>query len=116
MMTAAVVLVLVTSNSIVECYLAGQATFRQELEGAIHGGVANFRVLFLYQPVQFIARKMFPRFKERSENCVPLLSMFEAYAPKMLVENPLRLAHHLARDAGLVIYSFLQRARHLTPL
>jgi hypothetical protein len=34
------------------------------------------------------------------------LRMFQANAFQVLVKNVLRLAHHLARDGGLVVYAF----------
>ena len=51
MMAAAIVLMLVTRDSVVEGNLAGQSTFRQQFQRAINGRVADAGILLLHQPV-----------------------------------------------------------------
>jgi hypothetical protein len=53
-MAAAVVLVLVTSNAVVEGNLAGQSAFRQQLQRAVNRGVSDAGIFFLYQAVKFV--------------------------------------------------------------
>jgi hypothetical protein len=51
---AAVVLMLVPGDAVVERYFAGQATLGQQLQGSIDRGVTDPGVFFLHEAVQFI--------------------------------------------------------------
>src|SRR5262249_7444388 len=51
-MAAAVVLVLVTGDSVVECHLACQAALSKQLKRAIHGRKTDAGVFLLHQAVQ----------------------------------------------------------------
>ena len=107
-MAAAVVLVLVTGDAIVESDFAGQAALGQQLESAIDGGVANSRIFLLHQAVQFVRRKVVASFQERAEDGIPLRRLLQADFLEVPVKNFLGLAHHLARDGRLVINALLQ--------
>ncbi len=63
-MAAAVVLVLITGNAIVEGDFAGQSAFGQKLQSAIDGGVTNAGIFLLHQAVQFVGRKVVASFQE----------------------------------------------------
>src|SRR5271169_275165 len=102
-MTAAVVLVLVTGNAVVEGDFAGQATLRQQFQRAVDGGIADAGVLLLHQAVEFIGGKMVAGFEERMQNDVALGGLLEAHALQMLVKDVLGFADHLAGDGGLII-------------
>jgi len=107
-MTAAVVLVLITSNAVVKGDFAGQATTSQELQGAVDGGKTDARIGFLHQAVQFVGRKMLAGFEEGPQNRVALFGLFQADAFEMLQENSFSFADALARNGGLIVDSFLQ--------
>lgn len=105
---AAIVLVFVSRNTVVKSNFARKATFRQQLQCAVHGGEADLRVLLLDEPVQLICREMIAGLKERAQDRVPLLSVLESYPFEVGMENVFGLAHHLARDRRLIVDSFLQ--------
>ena len=107
-MAAAIVLMLVAGNAVVERDFAGQAAFRQQLQSAVHGGVADTGILLLYQAVQFVDGKMVAGFEKGAENGIALRSLLQADALEVAVQDILGLAHHLAGDAGLIIDTLLQ--------
>ena len=114
-MAAAVVLMFVAGNSVVEGDLAGQSAFCQQFERPVHGRKPDPRVFSLHQAEKFIGRKMLPRFQEGSQDGVPLLGVLQADALQVPMQNLLRLANHLARDAGLVVNALLQAGWHGSP-
>jgi hypothetical protein len=107
MVIAAIVLMLVSRDAVVESNFTRQTTFRQKLKRAVHSGEAYLRVLLLDEPVQLICREMITGIKERPQYRVPLLGMLESYPLEMGMEYVFGLAHHLARDRRLIVYSFL---------
>jgi hypothetical protein len=54
-MAAAVVLVLVARDAVVESNFAGQAALRKQLQGTVDGGVADASVFFLHQAMEFVS-------------------------------------------------------------
>jgi len=111
MMTATVVLVLKAGNAIVKSNLAGQSTFRQQLQGTVHRRKSDSRIFFPDQPIQLISGEVLAGFKEGSQDVVPLLGVLQANPLKVTVQNFFRLAHHLARNRGLVVNTLLQHGR-----
>ena len=107
-MTAAVVLVLVTRDAVVKGDFAGQATTRQKLQRPVDGGETDARIGFLDQSVQFVGREMFTSFEEGPQNRAALFGLFESDAFEMLQENSFGLADALRRDGRLIVDSFLQ--------
>ena len=107
-MAAAVVLVLVAGDAVVEGDFAGQAALRQQFERAIHGGVADAGIFFLHQAVEFVGGKMVAGFEEGTEDGIALRSLLQADALKVAVKDFLGLAHHLAGEGGLIIDTLLQ--------
>src|SRR5258708_40177344 len=63
-MAAAVVLVLVTGDAIVEGDFAGQSAFGQKLQSAIDSSVTNARIFLLHQAVQFVGREVVASFQK----------------------------------------------------
>ena len=107
-MAAPVVLMLVAGDAIVKGDFAGQSAFREQLQRAVDRGIADARIFFLHQPVQFVGRKMVAGFQKRAQNCIALCRLLQAHSLEMLMENSLSFAHHLARDGGLVVDPLLQ--------
>jgi hypothetical protein len=105
---AAVVLVLVAGNTVVEGDFAGQAALCQQLQRAVDGGVADARIFFLHQAVEFFGREMVAGFEEGVKNGVTLRRLFQADGPQVAVKDFLGFADHLAGDGGLIIDSLLQ--------
>jgi hypothetical protein len=110
-MAAAVVLVLVAGDAVVEGDFAGQAAFGQQLQGAVDGGVADAGVSFLYEAMQFIRGKMVAGFEEGAKNGVALRRLLQADALEMPVKDLLGFADHLAGDGGLIIDALLQHGK-----
>jgi len=106
-MTAAVVLVFVTRDAVVESDFAGQAATRQQLQRPVDGSETDARIGFLDQSVQFVSREMFTSFKEGPQNRAALFGLFESDAFEMLQENSFSFAHVLSRDGWLIVDSFL---------
>ncbi|SPE45016.1 hypothetical protein SBA7_610026 [Candidatus Sulfotelmatobacter sp. SbA7] len=65
----------------------------------------------MYQPVQFVGGKVVAGLEEGLQNGIALRGMFEAYPFEVLMQDLLRLADHLARDAGLVVDTLLKHGR-----
>ena len=107
-MTATVILVLITRNAVVESDFAGQSATGEELQGTVDGGEANARVGFLNQAVQFVGGEVFAGFEESSQNRVALFGLFQADAFEMLAKNSFRFADAFRRDSRLIVDSFLQ--------
>lgn len=109
-MAAAIVLVLITGYAVMKGNFAGQAAFGEELERAVNGGVSNASIFFLYQAVEFVRREMVASFEESAQNRIALRRLLEADFLEMAVQNVLGLAHHLAREGGLIVDALLQHA------
>lgn len=107
-MTAAVVLMLIARDAVVKGDFAGQATTREKLQRAVHGGETDAGVGLFDQAVQFVGGKMFASFEERPQNGAALFGLFEANAFEMLQENSFGLADVLRRDGRVIVDSFLQ--------
>ena len=112
-MAAAVVLVLVARDAVVEGDFAGQATLGQQLQCAVNGGVADPGVFFLDEAVKFIGGKMVAGFEESAENGVALRRLLQADTLEMAVKDLLGFANHLAGDGGLIIDAILQHGGEL---
>jgi len=107
-MTAAVVLVLVTRDAVVKSNFAGQSATCQKLQRPVDGGETDARIGFLDQSMQFVDREMFASLDERPQNCVTLFGLLQADAAEMLQENSFSLADILPRDGRLIVNPFLQ--------
>ena len=77
-MAAAVVLVLVACDAVVESDFAGQAALRQQLQRAVNRGVADAGIFFLHQAVQFVGGEMVAGFEEGMQDGIALLSLLQA--------------------------------------
>ena len=108
MVAPAIVLMLVAGDAIVKSNFARQSTFGEQFQGAIHRGETDAGIFLLYQPVQFVDGKVFASFKESPQDSVTLRGMLQTDTLQMLKQNLLSLAHHLGRDAGLIVNAFLQ--------
>ncbi len=109
-MAAAIVLVLVTGDAIVEGDFAGQSTLGQQFQRAIDSGVADASVLLVDKAMKFVRRKVIASFEKGAQNAVALRGLLEADALEMAVQDGLRFTHHLARDRRLIIDALLQHA------
>ena len=107
-MAAAVVLVLVTGDAVVEGHFAGEPAFGQQFQGAIDGGVADAGVFFLNQAVKLVGRKMIAGFEKRAQNRVALGGLLQTDALQMTVKDVLSFADHLAGYGGLIVDAVLQ--------
>ena len=74
-MAAAIVLVLVAGDAIVEGDFAGQAAFGQQFQRAVDGGVADAGIFFLDETVQFLGREVIAGFQKSAQDGVPLLGL-----------------------------------------
>jgi hypothetical protein len=110
-MAAAVVLVLVAGDAVVEGDFAGEAALGQQFQSAIHGRVADARVFLLHQAVQFVGGEVVAGFEKGAEDSIALRGLLEADPLKMLVKNSLSFPDHLHGDRGLVINALLQHEK-----
>jgi len=108
MVVAAIVLVLVARDAIVERHLAGQAAFRQKLQRSVYRREPDAVILLLDQPIEFVRGKVVMSVEEGAQNGIALARLLEADPPEMIAENRLRLACHFPRDGRLIINSFLE--------
>lgn len=108
MVAAPVVLVFEARNAIVKGDFAGQSALRQQLERAVDRGEADTGVFFLHEPVQFVGGKVIASLEKGLQNRIALRGVFEAHSFEMLMQDLLRFADHLARDAGLIVNALLQ--------
>ena len=108
MVAAAVVLVLLAGDAIMKSDLAGQAAFRQQFQSAVDGSETDAGIFLLHQPVQFVGGEVLACLQERSQYGVALRRMFQANTLEMPMQNLLRFADHLGRDAGLIVNALLQ--------
>jgi hypothetical protein len=106
-MAAAVVLVLVARDAVVEGDFAGEAAISQKFERAVHGGESDARIFFPDQTVQLVGGEMLARFEESAQDDVALTSLLQSYPTQVLEEDCLGRAHALTRDAGLIVDALL---------
>jgi hypothetical protein len=105
-MGAAIVLMFVARDSIMERQLGCESAFGEEFERAIDRGESDLRIFLLHETVEFICREMITDLEERLEDGVALLGVFEAYALEMRMEDLLRFSQHFLRDRRLIVDPF----------
>lgn len=110
-MAAAVVLVFVASNPVVEGDFTGQSALGQQLQRAIYRGKADSGIAFAHQLVQLFGGEMFVGLKEGKQNSVALLGLFESNFLQVLMKTVLRLAQRFARDGNGIIDAFLKHEK-----
>ena len=108
MVAAAVVLMLVAGDAVVEGDFAGESALGEQFQGAIHGGIADAGVFFLDKAMKLLGGEVVAGFEKRAEDGVALRGLFEADVFEMAVEDILGFADHLPRDGGLIIDALLQ--------
>jgi len=108
MVAAAIVLMLIARNAVVERDFARQSALGEQLECAIDRGITDAGIFLLHQAVQFVSRKVVARFQERAQDGIALRRLFQPHFLEMLVKNLLSLAYHFAGDGRLVINTLLQ--------
>ncbi len=108
MVAAAVVLMLIAGNAVVKGYFRGEPTLSQKLERSVDGGVADAGIFFLDQAVQLIGGEVVACLEKRAEDRIALGGLLQANFLQVTVEDVLSLAHHLARESGLIVDALLQ--------
>ncbi len=106
-MIAAIVLVLIASDTVVKGNLAGQATAGEKLKRPVNRGETDAVVFLLDEAVQFVGREMLTRFQERAQDGIALLGLLQANAAQMPEEDFLSFADVLPRDTRLIVDAFL---------
>ena len=96
MVAAAVVLMLVAGDPVVEGDFAGQSAFGEKFQRAVNGGVADTRVFFLNKTMKLIGGEMIASLQKSTQNRVALPGLFQADALQMRMQNALGFADHLA--------------------
>ena len=109
-MAAAVVLMLVAGNAVVEGDLTGESALGEKLQRAINGGVADAGVFFLHEAVEFVGGEMVASFEERAQDGVALRGLLQPHAFQMTMQDILGFPHHLAGERRLIVNAFLQHA------
>lgn len=107
-MAAAVVLMFVTGDAVVEGDFAGQTAFRQQFQRAVYGRIADARIFFLHQTMKFVGREVITGFEKRAQNGISLTGLLQADALQVFVEDILGLPHHLAGNRWLIIDAILK--------
>ena len=107
-MAAAVVLVLVAGDAVVEGDFAGEAALGEQLQGAVDGGVADLGVFLFDQAVELVGGEVLAGCKEGLQDGVALGGVLEADALEVLVQDALGFADHLGGDGRLVVDAFVQ--------
>ena len=105
-MGAAVVLMFVARDSVVESQLRCESALGEELERAIDGGESDLWILLLHETMKFVGGEMIADLEERLEDGVALLSVFEANALEMRMEDLLRFSQHFLRNRRLIVDPF----------
>src|SRR5277367_2993515 len=78
-MAAPVVLMLEARDAVVKSDLAGQPALGQQFQSAVDRGVADARIFFLHQAMQFVGRKVVAGLEKGAQNRIPLRCLLEAY-------------------------------------
>jgi hypothetical protein len=108
MVAAAIVLMFEAGNAVMKGDFAGQSAFGEQFERAVDGGVSDAGVLFLHQAMEFVGGEMVAGFEKGPQDGVALLGLLQADVFEVAMQDLLGLAHHLARDCGLIVDAFLQ--------
>jgi hypothetical protein len=110
-MAAAVVLVLVARDAVVEGDFAGESAFGEKFQRPVNGGKADLRVFFADLAVKLIGREMIALLEKGLQDGVALVGVLQPNPLEVLVKDIGRLAEHLPRDRRLVINSFRKHVR-----
>ena len=94
------VVVLVARAPVAEAHGARQSRIGQNLERAIDGGLTDFGVFFLDQPVEVFARQMFFGAEEDIEDEIALRRALETRALDVAMKNFLLFSHNLRGRLG----------------
>ena len=100
---AAIVLVLVTRDAVVEGDFAGEVALGQQLQGAVDGGVTDPGIFLFNEAMELVRGEMLTGLQECLQDRVALGGVLQANTLEVLVQNTLRFADHLGRDGGLVV-------------
>lgn len=111
-MAAAIVLVFVTRDAIVERHFAGETAFGQKLQGAINRRISDAGIFLLDKPVQLVGGQMVASFEKGAQDRIALRGLLEANIFQVPMKDVLGLANHLTRDRRLIVDALLQRLRH----
>ena len=87
---SAIVLMFVSRDTVVKGDFACQATFREQLQRAVHSGKPDLRVALLHQAVQLVGRKVLARFQERPQDGVSLRGVLQPHLLQVSIEKMLR--------------------------
>jgi len=113
---AAIVLMFVTRDAVVESNLAGKSAFGEELQSAVNGGETDLGIFLAHQAEELVRGKMLASFQKGVQDRVALGGVFQANPFEVLVKDLLGLANHLSRDAGLVVNALLGSGRQVIPV
>ena len=115
MMVAAIVLMLVAGDAIVEGDFAGQAAFGQKLQRAVYRRKADALILLAHQTVEIVRGEVVSGVEEGAQDGIALTGVLQADTMEMIVKHGLGFAQHLRRNRRLVIHALLRRLVHGFP-
>jgi len=105
---AAIVLMLVARNAVMEGDFTRESTLGQELEGAIYGGKSDARIALTDQLVKLLGGEMLVGLKEREEDGVALLRLLQPDPLQVLMKTVLGFAERLPRNRQLIVNTLLE--------
>src|SRR6476660_607283 len=91
MVIAAIVLMFVARNTVVEGHFAGQTALRKQLECAIDSSESDAFIFLADQPIKLIGREVVTRVEEGAQNGIALAGVFQPDTTQVVVEDPLGL-------------------------
>jgi len=105
---AAIVLVLVARDAVVEGDFAGKVALGEQLQGAIDGGVADPGIFLFNQAMELVGGEVLAGLEEGLQDRIALGGVLQANTLQVLVQDALRFADHLGGDGGLVVNALVQ--------
>jgi hypothetical protein len=100
---AAIVLVLITRDAVVEGDFTGEVALGEQLQGAVDGGVADPGIFLFHETMELVRGEVLTGLQKRLQDRVALGRVLQADTLEVLVQDTLRFADHLGGDGGLVV-------------
>jgi len=108
MVATAIVLMLVTRNTVVKGNFTRKSTFSQKLKSAINRSKPNARVALAHELVKLLGREMLVGFKKGEQDGIALFCLLESDPFQVLMKAVLRLTERLPRYRQVIVNALLE--------
>lgn len=104
-MHAALQAAFVTDNAVLKIHFEGKAALAEELEGPVDSGVADARIAFLDESVQFFSCEVFARLEEDAEDAIAFGALLQTPFAQMIRKDSLCFADQISAIRPHIVHA-----------